>query len=80
MIQPSISTINDGLYLGDCDASVRAPILQGHNITSMVSLSDGQDMRWYRPKNRMLVPRERHLFIPCLDSSTQNLLDRMPEI
>ncbi|KAK4040636.1 protein-tyrosine phosphatase-like protein [Parachaetomium inaequale] len=80
VIQPSISRINDGLYLGDCDASVSVPILQEHNITSMVSLSGGRDMCWYRARNRMLVPRERHLFIPCLDTSTQNLLDRMPEI
>jgi dual specificity phosphatase 12 len=72
--------VNNELYLGDCDAAVNVDLLQEHNITAMVSLSDAQDMRWHQATSRILVPRERHLFIPCLDSSAQDMLVRMTEI
>ncbi|KAK4095840.1 phosphatases II [Parathielavia hyrcaniae] len=73
-IQPSVSKVTDGMFLGDCDAAVSVALLQENNITAMVSLSDAQDII------RILVPKERHLFIPCLDSSTQDLLVHMTEI
>jgi dual specificity phosphatase 12 len=78
--QPSVSRIEDNLYLGDYDAGVKPPIIQEHNITAILALSDGPDARWNRMRNRILVPRSRHLFIPCLDTSTQDLLVRMTEM
>ncbi|KAG7288125.1 hypothetical protein NEMBOFW57_007648 [Staphylotrichum longicolle] len=72
--------INDSLCLGDYDAGLKVPILREHNITAIVSMSDGPDSRWGKTRNRMLVPADRHLFIPWLDSSTQDLLVQMPEI
>ncbi|KAI0867502.1 protein-tyrosine phosphatase-like protein [Hypoxylon argillaceum] len=77
---PSISEIEPGLYLGDLGSSYNISTLVAYEITAMVSLSDAKSAAWNFPKNRKLVPEENHLFIACLDSRTQDLLARLPEV
>lgn len=66
-----------GLYLGDLGSSYNIPILTDNGISAIVSLSDAKSAVWSFPRNRALVSEDRHIFIPCLDSSTQDLLVEM---
>ena len=77
---PPISEIEPGLYLGDLGSSYRRDILAENKITAMVSLSDGRSAMWSSPANRALVPKDRHFFLPCLDTSTQDLVKDFAEI
>ncbi|KAK1771068.1 protein-tyrosine phosphatase-like protein [Phialemonium atrogriseum] len=54
--------------------------LTENKITAMVSLSDAKSAAWSSPQNRKLVPEDRHLFVPCLDTSTQDLLVNLADI
>ncbi|KAI0377127.1 protein-tyrosine phosphatase-like protein [Hypomontagnella monticulosa] len=80
MPNSSISEIEPGLYLGDQNSSYNIPTLAASGITAMVSLSDAKSVVWRFPPNRKLVPESNHLFIPCLDTSTQDPLARLPEV
>ena len=46
----------------------------------MVSLSDAKSAAWSCLQNRKFVPEDRHLFVPCLDTSTQDLLVNLADI
>ncbi|KAF7555976.1 hypothetical protein G7046_g6422 [Stylonectria norvegica] len=71
---PTISEIEPGLYLGDLGSSYKIATLTDNKITAMVSLSDAKSAAWSSPRNRELVPEDRHLYLPSLDTSTQDLL------
>ncbi|KAK4150605.1 dual specificity phosphatase [Chaetomidium leptoderma] len=75
-----ISEIEPGLFLGDLGHSYDVLVLANNNIGAMVSMSDAKSARWSLPQNRALVPQDRHLFVACLDTATQDLLARLPEI
>jgi len=74
---PPITKIDDGLYLGDSKSSRRREILEEHNIIAVVSLSDGKWVQWNQPWYKKIVPDDRHNFIPCRDSMTQDLLPNL---
>ena len=80
MRQPTVSEIEPGLLLGDSNSSYDIPTLEKYNIQAILSLSDVVSLMWNREINRKIVPQERHLFIPCLDSSTQDLLQHMAQM
>lgn len=77
---PPITKIENGLYLGDIQSSHQVSILRAHNITAMVSLTREAMLCWRRPGNRELVPEQNHLYIPCADSSTFDLLPNLAAI
>jgi protein-tyrosine phosphatase len=77
---PSISKIDTGLFVGNEKASCDLSMLQENNITSVVSLVRDPLGRWGSPTYRSLIPQNRHLFIPVLDSDTQDILVHIPRI
>ncbi|KAH7148274.1 protein-tyrosine phosphatase-like protein [Dactylonectria macrodidyma] len=80
LINPPISEIEHGLYFRDLGSSYNITVLAENKIAAMVSLSDTKSAIWSSPRNRELVPEDRHLVVPCLDTSTHDLLCRLPEI
>lgn len=77
---PPITRIEDGLYLGDSISSRRRDILQDHNITAVVSLSDLRWVHWAQPWYKEIIHEGSHLFIPCNDSMTHDLLPELAGI
>ena len=71
---PPISEIEPGLYVGDLGSSHKTSILADNKITAMVSLSDALSAIWSSPQIRKLVPKNRHFYLQCLDTSTQDLV------
>lgn len=55
-------------------------VLRHHNITAIVSLLDGPYPKWNKSKNREIVPQTRHMFVPCLDNSTMDILCLLDDI
>ncbi|CZR35054.1 uncharacterized protein FPRO_00824 [Fusarium proliferatum ET1] len=74
MDSPSISQVAPHLFVGNVASSMNRNVLRHHNITAIVSLLDGPYSKWDSPKNRQIVPQECHLFVPCLDNSTMDIL------
>jgi dual specificity phosphatase 12 len=77
---PTISEIEPGLYIGDCDSSSQLSTLSKNNITAIVSLANFESEAWSRPANRELVPEDNHMFVRCADSPTQDLLGHLADI
>lgn len=77
---PPITQIQDGLYLGDGVSSRRREILEEHDIAAVLSLSIGKFVHWRLPWYTERVPEGSHLFIPCNDSSTQDLLPELARV
>ena len=69
-----IDKVQQGLYIGDLRGARRREILREHNITAVVSLVGSHQFRWTQPWFRRAIPEGNHLHIPCLDTSTQDLL------
>ncbi|KAF4974176.1 hypothetical protein FZEAL_8881 [Fusarium zealandicum] len=80
MDPPSISQIAPNLFVGNVASSMNRNVLRHHNITAIVSLLDGSYAKWNNPKNRQIVPQECHLFVPCLDNSTMDILTLLDDI
>ncbi|CAG7556917.1 unnamed protein product [Fusarium equiseti] len=74
MDPPSISQVAPNLYVGNVASSMNRNVLRYHNITAIVSLLDGPYPKWNMPKNREIVPEDCHMFVPCLDNSTMDIL------
>jgi dual specificity phosphatase 12 len=74
MDPPSISQVAPNLYVGNVASSMNRNVLRHHNITAIVSLLDGPYPRWDMTKNREIVPEDCHMFVPCLDNSTMDIL------
>src|SRR5271167_537307 len=79
MIEPSISEIEPRLFLGNETSSYDIPTLEKNNITAIVSLVDSP-ISFGRIGLRKYVPKNRHIWLECADSSTQNLLVHMGEL
>lgn len=77
---PSISEIEPGLFIGNAISSYHLPTLQNSHISAIVSLVNARFALWTTPKHGELVPRDRHFWIECVDSSTQDLLVHMSNI
>lgn len=75
---PPMTKIEDGLYLGDSISSRRRGILKDSSITPVVSLSDGRWIYWSQPWYKEIIHKGNHLFIPCNDSMTNDLLRSEP--
>ncbi|KAM0564047.1 hypothetical protein ACHAPJ_000255 [Fusarium lateritium] len=80
MDPPSISKVAPNLFVGNVASSMNRNVLRHHNITAIISLLDGPYSKWDKPKNRQIVPRECHLFVPCLDNSTMDILSLLDDI
>jgi dual specificity phosphatase 12 len=80
MDSPSISQVAPNLFVGNVASSMNRNVLRHHNITAIVSLLDGPYSKWENPKNRQIVPQECHLFVPCLDNSTMDILCLLDDI
>ncbi|KAF4453251.1 hypothetical protein F53441_4058 [Fusarium austroafricanum] len=80
MDPPSISQVAPNLFVGNVASSLNRNVLRHHNITAIVSLLDGPYSKWSKPKNRQIVPQECHLFVPCLDNSTMDILCLLDDI
>ncbi|KAJ4008264.1 hypothetical protein NW752_010144 [Fusarium irregulare] len=74
MDPPSISQVAPNLYVGNVASSMNRNVLRQHNITAVVSLLDGPYQKWDKTKNREIVPQDCHMFVPCLDNSTMDIL------
>jgi len=77
---PTITKIEDGIYLGDSLSSRQRETLQGYNITAVVSLSNGRWVHWRQPWYKKIIPEGHHLFIRCDDSMIQDLLPEFARI
>ncbi|ATY58948.1 Dual specificity catalytic domain [Cordyceps militaris] len=70
----SISEIRPRLYIGNVFASVRPAVLRDNHITAIMSIINARYGQWSTPCIRNMVPEVNHLYIPCLDSTTMDLL------
>ena len=77
---PPLSKIKEGLYLGDCVSSHRGNVLRENNITAVVSILDYRYAQWGAEWYKNIINEGNHLFIPCKDSMTHDLLPEMANI
>lgn len=77
IFKPSASEIDPGLFLGNSCSSHDIPTLHETQISATVSIGNGMIDQWTRQTSMKLVPPERRLLIPALDTSTQDLLQHM---
>jgi hypothetical protein len=75
----SMSKIEPTLFLGDGRSSWNRELLEENRITAIVSLTNAP-LGFWGTRTREFVLANRHMFIPCVDSSTQNLLIHMSDI
>lgn len=74
---PHLSEITPGLFIGDLWSSTHLPILEQHQIKSILPVNDESTALWRRIGFTSLITQGRHLKIFCLDSSNQGLLVHM---
>ncbi|KAG8427476.1 hypothetical protein J3459_006654 [Metarhizium acridum] len=72
--EPSITQVRPHLFIGNLYSSSRPQVLRENNITAIISLFHGRYGKWGAPSIRSIVPEANHLYIPCLDSTTMDLL------
>ncbi len=77
---PHISIIEDGIYLSDLLSASRPEILRGNNIAAVVSLLGEECVHWSQPWYREIIHEDDHMFVPCDDSMTQDLLHELADI
>jgi len=75
---PSMSEIEPGLFLGNSWSCYYRPLFETNCINAMVSLTNIDLSAW--PITRQYVPEDRHKWLLCQDSSTQDLLIHMSHI
>ncbi|KPM45496.1 hypothetical protein AK830_g1091 [Neonectria ditissima] len=80
MNDASISQIAPHLFVGNVKSSLKRQVLRENNITAVVSLLDGGYDKWSHPEYRAIIPAACHLYVPCLDSSTMDILALLEEI
>jgi dual specificity phosphatase 12 len=78
--KPSLSEIIPGLFIGNELSTWDVPTLSENHVTAVASLVYGGASLWQRSKFTRHVPKERHLYIGCKDSSTQDLLKNLDTI
>ncbi|KAI9807360.1 MAG: hypothetical protein M1833_000103 [Piccolia ochrophora] len=74
---PSISEIEPGLFIGNSKTTSDNKTLKEYQINAVISLVSGPLVLWRRTRFTDSVTLGRHLWIECLDSSTQDLLVHM---
>ncbi|KAL1868855.1 hypothetical protein VTK73DRAFT_3471 [Phialemonium thermophilum] len=79
-MQVSLTAIEPDLFLGNQNASWWLPVLKANGITAVVSLGNARLLLWTSQNYRKVIAEESHLFVPCLDSDTQDLLVHMEDI
>jgi dual specificity phosphatase 12 len=75
---PSMSEVEPGLFLGNCWSSYDRILLEANDIDAVVSLTDASHGLWAITSE--YVPRDRHKWLLCEDSLTQDLLIHMGHI
>lgn len=80
LTKPSISEIRPHLFIGNLYSTLDPKTLRANNITAIVSLMDARHGKWGTPSIRSIVPEANHLYMPCLDSSTMDLLPFMSDV
>lgn len=71
---PRMRQIVPGLFLGNVEASHNRAMLEENHINAIVSLTDARWV-WRNSTTRNAgIPEDRHKWIQCVDSSTQDLL------
>jgi hypothetical protein len=73
-LNPLISKIEDGLYLGDSDASIDLDLLKEHKVGALVSVIDWRWVHWGCSWYHEVIPKGRQIYIPAYDNKTQDLL------
>lgn len=79
-IDPPMTFIERGLYVGDVAGSHNVELLRSNNITAMVSLANRPLAEWNMAENRAQIPAERHLFVRWVDTPTQDILSDLAGI
>ncbi|KAE8376573.1 protein-tyrosine phosphatase-like protein [Aspergillus bertholletiae] len=72
--------ITPGLYLGSVEASYNRDMLQANCIAAIVSLTSARWVWWNGTARNAGIPEQRHKWVQCVDSSTQDLLVYMNNI
>lgn len=75
-----ISQIQPGIFIGDEKNTHDEAILKDNKISAVVSLVNAPMILWKRPRFTRHVRPGRHLWVECVDSSTQDLLVHMTRI
>jgi dual specificity phosphatase 12 len=68
------------LFLGNVRASFNRDMLQQNNIKAIVSLTSSRWAKWNKTPGDVGIPKYRHKWVQCTDSSTQDLLAHMSDI
>ena len=76
-VNPSLSEIVPGVFIGDHWSSYRVPGLRQNHIKSILSAIEYSTAMWYRESFTRFITTDRHLKILCRDSSDQDLLFHM---
>ncbi|KAJ6007538.1 dual specificity phosphatase Yvh1 [Penicillium herquei] len=69
-----------GLVLGNVEASHRREMLEENRINAIVSLTDAQWVWWRSNTRQAGISADRHKWVQCADSSTQDPLIHMSDI
>lgn len=69
-----------GLFLGNVEASYRQDMLRENRINAILSLTNARWVWWNSTTREAGIPEQRHKWVPCADSSTQDLLAHMNDI
>ncbi|KAM3455743.1 hypothetical protein MY3296_002161 [Beauveria thailandica] len=77
--KPSITEIRHHLFIGNQYSSYGLPTLGEYKITAIVSVMDARLTLWLY-NTRPFVPEEKHLYVPCADSSTMDMLPFMGRV
>lgn len=80
MQSPSISEITPNLFLGNGRCAYDPPTLRDNHINAVISLINAPLALWTRSKFTDLISTDRHLWVECVDSSTQDLLVHMHRV
>ncbi|KAK2590028.1 hypothetical protein QQS21_012294 [Conoideocrella luteorostrata] len=80
LTKPSVSEIRPHILIGNLYSTLDPNVLRANNIIALVSLMDARHGKWGTPSIRSIVPEANHLYIPCLDSSTMDLLPFMSDV
>jgi dual specificity phosphatase 12 len=78
--RPSISEIIPGVFLGNAFSCFDRATLRDNNITSVLSLLDYRWGLWQTLPFVEYVKNDRHKYIACKDSTTQDLLVHMTKM
>lgn len=76
----AISEIAPGLFIGNSQCTYRRATLETNQITAIISAIAGPLALWSRTKFTDYIQPGHHLWIECMDSSTQDMLVHMSTV